>query len=379
MFTTGSKLFFGATALSVVGAVVFAASNGGPTGIMGTVGLLSLAVVFGFLGGVNYANRDGNVPSMEQGAEYTSAAAQPPVGRSMWPLVAAVGVAGLVVGVVSKPVVFKVAIVAVLAATVEWMVQGWSERASGDAAYNASIRKRILHPLEFPILGAVGLVAIVYAFSRIMLTTSKDVGKVVFIALGALILFGGFVFAARRNNLSKSTVAGVCSVAVVALLGAGVASAVQGQRHIEAHPTSSDDPIVCLEPGLDSEIDGEASQDVSLKSNVVANVYLQKDGDLIAFINGYPNQEFHEITVPRSAFVGVIFHNETGVPQRLTARLGTFGVGNTVETVKCTTAVNSGKSAFLEIKIPKSSAASATPVVLQVPGNEAQVIEIVVP
>ena len=50
MFTTGSKLFFGATALSVLGAVVFAASNGGPTGIMGTVGLLSLAVVFGFLG-----------------------------------------------------------------------------------------------------------------------------------------------------------------------------------------------------------------------------------------------------------------------------------------------------------------------------------------
>lgn len=377
MFTTGSKLFFGATALSVVGAVVFAASNGGPTGIMGTVGLLSLAVVFGFLGGVNYANRDGNVPSMEQGAEYTSAAAQPPVGRSMWPLVAAVGVAGLAIGAVSKPVVFKVAIVAVLAAAVEWMVQGWSERASADAAYNASIRKRILHPLEFPILGAVGLAAIVYAFSRIMLTASKDVGKVVFIALGALILFGGFLFAASRKNLSKSTVAGVCSVAVVALLGAGVASAVQGQRHIEEHPTTESEVAVCLEPGLNGEIDSEASQDVSLKSNVVANVYLQADGDLVAFINGIPNEEYHEIPVPRSAFVGVIFHNETGEPQRLTARLGTFG--ENPEVVKCTTAVNEGKSSFLEIKIPKSSAASSTPMVLQVPGNEAQVIEIVVP
>ena len=98
MFTTGSKLFFGATALSVACAVVFAASTGGPTGIMGTVGLLSLAIVFGFLAGINFFNADGNVPGMQQGAEYTAAAAQPPVGSSMWPLVAAVGVAGLVVG-----------------------------------------------------------------------------------------------------------------------------------------------------------------------------------------------------------------------------------------------------------------------------------------
>lgn len=377
MFTTGSKLFFGATALSVVGAVVFAASNGGPSGIMGTVGLLSLAVVFGFLGGINFANRDGNVPSMEQGAEYTSAAAQPPVGRSMWPLVAAAGVAGLVIGAVSKPVVFKVAVVAVLAAAVEWMVQGWSERASSDASYNASIRKRLLHPLEFPILGAVGLVAVVYAFSRIMLTASKDVGKVVFIVLAVLILFGGFLFAAKRNNLSKSTVAGVCSVAVVALLGAGVASAVQGQRHIEAHPTTSDDPEVCDSPALDEHIDAEASQDVSLKSNVFANVYLQADGDLVAFINGYPNVEYHELTLPRSTFAGIIFHNETGQPQRLTARLGTFG--ENAEVIKCTTGVNPGKSAYVEVKIAKSSAASTTPLVLEVPGNEAQVIEIVVP
>ena len=377
MFTTGSKLFFGATALSIVGAVVFAASNGGPTGIMGTVGLLSLAVVFGFLGGINYANRDGNVPSMEQGAEYTSAAAQPPVGRSMWPLIAAVGVAGLAIGAVSKPVVFKVAIVAVLAAAVEWMVQGWSERASGDAAYNASIRKRILHPLEFPILGAVGLVAFVYAFSRIMLTASKDVGKVVFIVLALLILFGGFVFAARSRNLSKSTIAGVCSIAAVALLGAGVASAVQGQRHIEEHPTTSSEIEVCESPELSGEIDAEASQDVSHKSNVAANVYLQSDGDLVAFINGIPNEEYHELSVPRSAFTGIIFHNESGSPQRLTARLGTFG--ENPEVIKCTTGVNPGKSAYVEIKIPKSSAASSTPMVLEVPGNEAAVIEIVVP
>ena len=101
MFTTGSKLFFGATALSLAGAVVHAVSTDGPTGVMGTVGLLTLAIVFGFLAGINYFNRDGNVPAMQQGAEYTAAAAQPPVGSSLWPLITAVGVAGLVIGAVS--------------------------------------------------------------------------------------------------------------------------------------------------------------------------------------------------------------------------------------------------------------------------------------
>jgi hypothetical protein len=376
MFTTGSKLFFGATALSLAGAIVFAASTGGPTGLMGTVGLLSLTVVFAFLAGINYLNRDGNVPSMQQGAEYTAAAAQPPVGRSMWPLVAAVGVAGLLVGAVSKPVVFKVSVVALLAAVVEWMVQGWSERASADSAYNATIRKRILHPLEFPILGAIGLAAVVYSFSRIMLSLDVETGKIVFIVIGALILGGGFLFASSRK-VTKGTVAGICALGAVALLGAGVASAVQGQRHIAPHPTTAGSAL-CLEGGTESEVDNRSSQAVSAKSNVIANVYLQADGDLVAFINGYPNVEYHEIAVPRSATVGVIFHNESGDPQRLTARLGTFGAKP--EVVKCTTAANPGKQTYLDIKIPKTNAASPTsPLELLVPGVPGKTIAIIVP
>ena len=376
MFTTGSKLFFGATLLSCAGAVVFAFSAGGPTGIMGTVGLVTLASVFGFLAGINYFNRDGNVPAMEQGVQHTSAAAQRPVGSSMWPLVGAVGVAGLAIGAVSKPVVFKVALVVVLAAVAEWMVQGWSERASADPQYNAALRKRILHPLEFPILGAIALAFVVYSFSSILLGASKQTGLVVFLVFGALIAGGGFLFASKRS-LSRSTIVGVCGIAAVALLGAGVASAMKGQREIEVHETTATNPEVCLEPGVDYHIDEEASQDVSLKSNVLANVYLQADGDLVAFVSGYGNLEKHEIPVSRSATVGIIFHNDTGQPQRLTARLGTYG--DNEEVIKCTTAVNSGKQSYLDLKLTKSNAASSTPVVLQVPGRDDQVIQILVP
>ena len=208
MFTTGSKLFFGASALSLVSALLYAFTTEGPLSMPGVVGLLTATVFFGFLGGVNYAIRDGNVSGMQEGAEFTSGAAQAPVSRSMWPLAAAVGVAGLVVGVVSQPVVFKVAAVVVLAALVEWMVLGWSERASSDTNYNSGVRRRILYPLEFPILAAVGLGAVVYMFSRVMLGLDKDAGMATFGAIAAMVLFAGFVFFPSQRwgtCLSRST------------------------------------------------------------------------------------------------------------------------------------------------------------------------------
>ncbi|MBI4884872.1 MAG: hypothetical protein HY826_12545 [Actinobacteria bacterium] len=377
MFTTGSKLFLGATTISVVTAVVFSASKGGPIGLLGTIGLVTAAVVFALLAGINLFVRDGNAASMEPDIQHAAAAAQPPVGRSMWPLAAAVGVGGLVVGAVSKPVVFKVAVVVVLGAVVEWMVQGWSERASADAQYNTGLRGRIMHSLEFPILATVGGAGIVYAFSRVMLTANQDAGRWIFIVIGALVLFGGFLFANRRS-VSKQTVAGLCAVSALALLGVGVASALQGQRTIHPHPTvsDSDQKALCLAGGED-EVDENASQDVSLKSSVVANVYLQDDGDLVAFVNGYANVEYHEIVVPRNAQLAVIFHNDSMESQRLTGRFGSFP--DKPEAVSCTTAVHPGKTAFLGFKIPKTNAASSTPLEFVVPGVDGAIIEITVP
>ena len=377
MFTTGSKMFLGATTLSIVATIVFAASVGGPVGLMGTVGLITAAIVFAFLAAINLFTRDGNTSSMQQGVEHTSSAAQPPVGRSMWPLGAAVGIGGLVVGAVSKPVVFKVSVVVLLAAIVEWMVQAWSERASADGKYNANVRSRMLNALEFPILATVGAGAVVYAFSRVMLSANPNAGLWIFVIIGALIITGGFLFAGRRVT-SKRTIAAICTVGAVALMGVGVASAISGQRTIHPHPVI-DDPsqkALCLEGG-EEEVDEHASQDVSLKSSVVANIYLQADGDLIALINGMPGIEYHELTVPRSAHLGVIFHNDSEDAQRLTGRFGTFP--GAPEAVSCTTAVHPGKSAYFGFSIPKTNAASSTPLEFIVPGLDGATIQIVVP
>ena len=164
MFTTGSKLFLGATAASTVGALVWGACNGGAAGVAGVVGLAALAIAFAFLAGMNLFVRDGNVLTNTPNPE-AAGAAQRAGGNSMWPLVTAIGVGGLVIGAVSRPVVFKVSVVVLLAALAEWMIQGFAERASSDAAYNKSVRQRLLNPLEFPVLGAFVLAVIVYGFS----------------------------------------------------------------------------------------------------------------------------------------------------------------------------------------------------------------------
>lgn len=382
MFTTGSKLFIGGTVVSTVTAIVFGASVGGPTGTLGTIGLVSVAVLFAFLAGINVFTKDGNVSGVDESALTTSAAAQGPVGSSMWPLVTAVGAAGLVIGAVSKPVVFKVSLIILLAALVEWMIQGWSERASSDTTYNAGLRKRLLNPLEFPILASVGAAVFIYSFSRVMLKIDKDSGRYVFMIIGAVITAGGFVFAAKRG-LGKGTAAGILGIAALALVGVGVASAVSGQRHIEEHPKVS--AAVCLGNVPESEtdeIDAKASQRVAAKSNPLANIYLTEDGQLYALNSGIGHIQYKEVSVPRSTWVHVLFHNDSAEPRRLTVHLGTYKASDGTEgseDADCTTEVKKGGTGFLTFRMDKLQAASSTPFRFTVPGVDGQEIKLLVP
>ena len=387
MFTTGSKLFLGATVMSTVAAVVYGASKGGAGGWQGVVGLLSAALVFAFLFGINYFAKDGNVSAMSDNATTESPAAQPPVERSMWPALAALGVGALAVGAQSKPIVFKAGVVLLLAAAVEWMVQGWSERASGDRSYNAGLRKRMLHPLEFPLLAAAGLAAIIYSFSRIMLWIDKSGGPVVFIIAGALVLFGGFLFASRPT-LKKGVIAGICTIGALGLVSTGAVMAVDGQRTIETHPTTrTDNGAACAlaeeGPGTQAEVDNKGSQAVASKSAVGITVVLE-NGKLTAHELAIPGT-LPVVTVSRGNIVNVIFKNHDPEKRRLTVNMGEFEQDINGTKVKqhpktCTTLVR-GKdgSQFLSFILPKPSIASTQPYTFTVPGVDGASIEIKVP
>jgi len=380
MFTTGSKLFIGATTLSLLATISWAVLKGGDVGWTGTIGLVSLTIALGFLTGINFFVRDCNVSGMDEDARTTAAAAQRHPGSSIWPLFGAVGLGLLVVGAVSEPIVMKAGLLVLLAVLVEWMVQAWSEKASGDPDYNAKVRKRVLNPLEFPVLGAVIVAVIIYSFSRIMLFVTKSSGPIVFAVIASLILLFGFLFS-MRSNVKRSLIVGVCTIAALGLVSTGAVMAIDGEREIHEHETIETDPGVCLSPE-ETEIDHKASQSVGAKSNVTATIVFEH-GELQAFAEGV-DQPLQTITLQRSNTNNIMFSNLDEEEVRLTANLGTFetvqnGTPVTQTPITCTPLVEQDGEALLTLTLPKSSMASSTPFTFTVPGFPETSIEIVVP
>ena len=221
MFSTGFKYFMGMTVLSVA-ALIMTLFVFDQVALAG-VALSMLIVAVALLSGIAVVTRDGYRQSgvTEQSTDLVS--------RSIWPLVTGIGVVFLALGLVISSFVFFVGIVILLAALAEWMVQSWSERASKDANYNSSVRKRLLNPIEFPVLAALGLGIVIFSFSRIMLTVDKSVGAVLFIVAGALVLIAGTLFAIKPN-MRRSLGAAVCVLGALGIIAGGVVSAVSGER-----------------------------------------------------------------------------------------------------------------------------------------------------
>ena len=385
MFTTGSKLLITATLMSLVGTFVYGfTQHGGP---IGTFGLFSVTVVFAFLTGINFWVRDSNVSAMDPDAVEISPAAHFSPTQSMWPMVAGLG-AGLVpVGLIVGKAITWMAVIILLIATVEWMVQSWSEGASGDPVYNRGIRRRILHPLELPILGAIGLGAIIFSFSRIMLRVPSSVGPIIFGGIGGGVLLFGSLIAAKRT-VARSLVVALCVIGGVGVVGAGVASAVAGGRHIAKHEIPSYAEGTC---GADSsgESDARSSRALAAKSNLAATIILQ-DGKLRAEVNSIRGNPA-VLTLPRSTNSFILFRNEDAGKFRLVVSLGKEVVDPKAATPtyrpvkECTQAVTKGGSQFIVIKagVPSPVDPTKAPADEQynftVPGVDTAVLGIVVP
>ncbi|MET0144526.1 MAG: hypothetical protein ABW328_07055 [Ilumatobacteraceae bacterium] len=384
MFTFGSKVLIGATVVATIAAIVYGLTQ---EGSLGTVGLISAALGLGLLAGVNLYARDSDVSSMDAAALTESAAARPTPGPSMWPIVAALGGTLVVIGLVSFPVVFIFGLIALLAATAEWMVQAWSERASGDVRFNADVRSRLAHPLEFPVLAAIGVGIIIYSFSRIMLFLSKTSGPAVFGVIGALILVVGFIVA-FSDSLRAGAIATVSVVAALGLVTGGVAAALGGERELHPHETTG---ALAADGGCDTpdetEADEHASQTVAAKANLTAEITLNEDGTLLAHNLGVQG-EIDEVVVTRANPTNIQFRNESTESRRLVLDLGTQPEldeeGNEIEgseipNQRCTQMTEDGGTQFLTFSIPVASSYAPTPYRFIVPGVDTAVLEVEVP
>jgi hypothetical protein len=374
MFSTGFKYFLGVTVLSVA-ALIMSLFVLDQLAIAG-VSISMLIAVTALLAGIAVATRDGQTTTA------TPDSSKELVTQSMWPLVTSIGVVLLALGLVISSLVFFSGLVVVLAALAEWMVQSWSERASKDTNYNALARKRILNPIEFPVLAALGLGVVIYSFSRIMLAVDKSTGALLFIVLGSVVLIAGILFV-LKPNLNRSLVAAICALGAVGIFATGILSATTGMREelVEAAAEGHFSHAECG-PEESKYFDKLAEGTLSLRSSVSATVVYQ-DGELIANVQGV-NGAQKSITVASANPTNIVFRNATQGEFRLVAHLG--GSKQTDETAEgeshknetCTQLVAPGAEQSLTLKIAKPSSAENV-YYLYIAGAEDKKIEMVVP
>ena len=377
MFKVGSKLFLGLTgfaALTLVAYLIFVERL--------ALGGVALSMVFAVLVGLSAVMimiNDGDSEVQPRDVSLVRA--------SMWPLVTVVGFVLFILGLVVAQVYFIFGIVVVLAALTEWLVQAWSESASDDAAHNESARRRLLHPIEFPVIATLGLGVIIFAFSRIMLAISKSAGAVAFIVLSSLVLLVGAIVA-LRPALKSVLVSGICVAGAVGIVAGGIAGQGAGLRPDLAE-AAAEGHFLHRECGEEKSkyFDKKAMKTISLRTNPVAIVEL-RDGVLSAIMTGF-NEPQKIVSVPRGNPVTFIFRNFDDAERRMVASLGTaMAAGGEASTEKeghsdsnetCTQLIPRGAEQALTVTYAKPSIAQEDPLTLTVPGVSGQAIEVVVP
>ncbi len=393
MFTTGSKFLIGASVVALIATVVYGIGQGG---VLGTVGLASATASLIGLATLNALLRDSNVFSDDPAPVETSSAAQFAPPPSVWPLGFAFGAVIVAVGLISYQSIVIIGFVALVATGAEWAVQAWSERASGNVEHNAAVRSRLSNPLEYPVGGAAAIGVIVFAFSRVMLWLSKTNTTIAFSVLAAVVLAVGF-FIAFRPKLGMGAVGGVMAVGAIAVVAAGAAAGLDGERDIPVFETTSvwqqeailhpaeyaegaeagSHPagLICESPEEFPEADEDVSQTVASKSGSY-QVFLTEDGTIAFDVPGPIEEGPAGMVIPRSNPTNVIFRNQSDEHRRLSLDRGTQtveveGEDAIVRDQICTTLIEPGGAQLLTVKVDQPTFAADGQVNPNGPGGEA--------
>ena len=378
MFTTGSKLLIGSAALAWVSAAVYGIAQ---EGALGTIGLVSVAVALSMLAAVNVFVRDSNVSALDTEAFEVSPAAQATARRSLWPLLVAIGLTMMTLGAATLPAIFILGIVATVAGLLEWLVQGWSERASADRRFNSDVRDVVADPLELPVAAAILFAVIAYSFSRVMLGMPTKSATVVIFSVVAAIILGVGAVAAMKRGLSTPVITGVFSIGAIALIAGGAIAGLNGERETHEHETTADLAEDNLCGPEETEADEGASQSVAAKANPAA-ILVFDGSSLVAEVPGF-DAELDTLTIQRSNASNILFRNEGDGEARLVLDLHPPVDENGVEVGAkqlCTTLVEEGGLQLMTVEIDRPSYALADDEAYQftVPGTDA-VLEVVVP
>ncbi len=333
MFPTSSKLFFGASFVAAVVAVVHGLVSGDVAGI---IVLSGVAIIAAFLGGVGAWSRDGQAAIPSGGVSAVPSAAA--VSSSIWPMVGGIAAAITAVGLVVDQRIFGFGLVMLGATGAEWMLQSWSDRASADPAFNAQLRGRLGHPFEFPVLGAVIAGSIIFAFSRVMVALKEMEATIVFSVVGLVILLAA-VLVAMRPRMSGRGISALAGLGAVVLAAGAIAAINVGEAEHE-HKEHT-------------ELIGNKS--VANKANTIATVKYHEGK--ITFL--HDDAEFEDLEVPRATASNLLLRNdsdETVLFVFESVKVETDAEGNTklVPAHVESDPVGPGKAKVLTVNIPKA-------------------------
>ena len=140
----------------------------------------------------------------------------------------------MAIGLVLHTAVFVTGLVICGVVAVEWLMDSWADRATGDPEANRLLRNRVMAPIEIPVLGAAMVALGVLATSRILLAMSKD-GSVVVAGVVSVLILGIAVLFVSKRRINKNILAGLVLATAVAVLAGGVVATVTGERDFH-HP-----------------------------------------------------------------------------------------------------------------------------------------------
>lgn len=225
MAATAGKLWYAVAGLAFFAAFVYGFAAGGEW--FGSLVLGSLAATAGLLGFLASAISDGDVAAgTSADVQHRSAL---PAG---WPALAAVGAGIAAVGLAGRNALLYVGIGVLGAVFLEWMVQGWAERATGDPQYNSELRSRMMSPIEVPLIAVIIIGVFLISLSRVLLALPVNGARVVAIVVATVILIVAFLIA-YRPHIGSSVLAGLLAVAAVALIASGIAGGIAGEHEGE--------------------------------------------------------------------------------------------------------------------------------------------------
>jgi plastocyanin len=243
MFNTAAKLSFAMAAIALALAIGLQIAVGDLSGFVVLMGIFVAATLacLALTGSAipDQAPRFGaDAPPVEMVAVDPTLPSPP----SPWPLVTAVAVGLLAIGLAVGRTLVTIGVVAALIAAIGWLAQDWREDPAFTPREGAKLGDRLIAPLGLPALALALIAVIVISVSRVLLAVPKN-ASIAIAGCMAVLLLVAFFFLASRPRIARGGIIFLSGFAVVSLVAAGSVSAAAGYRTFE-HPAESSAGIV---------------------------------------------------------------------------------------------------------------------------------------